>query len=177
MAAPADKLAASLAVLRELQAAGRVALRAADMTRTHRERLLKNGFIREVMKGWYVSSRPDEPAGESTSWYASFWPFCVAYLDSRFGKRWSVSPEQSVSLHTGNWTVPRQLLVRAPKGGNKPIGLIHDTSIFDVRLDMPPEADRTILNGVRPTAFPPPCSAARKVCSSPGPRSCELHLR
>jgi len=149
VAAPADKLAASLAVLKALQDAGRVALRAADMTRTHRERLLKNGFIREVMKGWYVPSRPDEPAGESTSWYASFWSFCAAYLDTRFGEDWSVSPEQSVSLHTGNWTVPRQLLVRAPKGGNKPIGLIHDTSIFDVRLDMPPKADRAILNGVR----------------------------
>ena len=106
------------------------------------------------MKGWYVPSRPDEPAGESTFWYASFWQFCVAYLDSRFGKEWSVSPEQSVSLHTGNWTVPRQLLVRAPKGGNKPIGLICDTSIFDVRLDMPPEADRAILNGVRLYSLP-----------------------
>lgn len=154
MAAPADKLAASLAVLKELQDAGRVALRAKDMTRTHRERLLRNGFIREVMKGWYVPSRPDEPAGESTSWYASFWRFCVAYLDSRFGTDWSVSPEQSVSLHTGNWAVPRQLLVRAPRGGNKPIGLIHDTSIFDVRLDMPPEADRAILNGVRLYTLP-----------------------
>ncbi len=50
MAASADKLAASLAALKELQDARRVALRAADMTRTHRERLLKNGFIREVMK-------------------------------------------------------------------------------------------------------------------------------
>jgi hypothetical protein len=29
------------------------------------------------------------------------------------------------------------------------MGLIHDTSIFDVRLDMPPAADRSILNGVR----------------------------
>jgi len=46
------------------------------MTRTHRERLLKNGFIKEIMKGWYISSRPDEPAGESTAWYASFWRFC-----------------------------------------------------------------------------------------------------
>ncbi len=154
MATPADKLAASLAVLKELQDAGRVALRADYMTRTHRERLLKNGFIREVMKGWYVPSRPDEPAGESTSWYASFWQFCAAYLDSRFGESWSVSPEQSISLHTGNWTVPRQLLVRAPKGGNKPIGLIHDTSIFDVRLGMPPEADRAILNGVRLYSLP-----------------------
>lgn len=154
MAAPVDKLAASLAVLKKLQDAGRVALRAADMTRTHRERLLKNGFIREVMKGWYVPSRPDEPAGESTSWYASFWRFCAAYLDSRFGETWSVSPEQSVSLHTGNWTVPRQLLVRAPKGGNKPIGLIHDTSIFDVRLAMPPEADRAVLSAVRLYSLP-----------------------
>ena len=125
------------------------------------------------MKGWYVPSRPDEPAGESTFWYASFWQFCVAYLDSRFGKEWSVSPEQSVSLHTGNWTVPRQLLVRAPKGGNKPIGLICDTSIFDVRLDMPPEADRAILNGVALTAFLPPWSVVRRFSSSPDPRSCE----
>lgn len=149
MATPADKLAASLAVLKELQDAGRVALRAGDMSRTHRERLLRNGFIREVMKGWYVPSRPDEPGGESTSWYASFWRFCAAYLDSRFGEEWSVSPEQSISLHTGNWTVPRQLLVRAPRGGNKPIALIHNTSVFDVRLDMPPKTDTAAKDGMR----------------------------
>ena len=154
MAAPADKLAASLAVLKQLQDAGRVVLRATDMSRTHRERLLKNGFIREVMRGWYIPSRPDEPAGESTSWYASFWPFCAVYLNSRFGDEWCVSPEQSISLHTGNRAVPRQLLVRAPKGGNKPIGLIHGTSIFDVRLDMPPPADRAVRDGVRLYGLP-----------------------
>ena len=72
MAIPSEKLAESLAALKTLQDEGRAAIRASDMTRTHRERLLKNGFIREVMKGWYVPSRPDEPAGESTTWYASF---------------------------------------------------------------------------------------------------------
>jgi hypothetical protein len=149
MATPADKLAASLAVLKTLQDEGRVALRASDMTRTHRERLMKAGFIREVMKGWYIPSRPDEPAGESTSWYASFWAFCASYLESRFDADWSISPEQSISLHTGNWTVPRQLLVRAPRGNNKPTALIHETSIFDIRLDMPPAADREIKDGVR----------------------------
>lgn len=154
MATPADKLAASLAVLKRLQDAGQVALRAADMTRTHRERLLKTGFIKEVMKGWYIPSRPDEPAGESTSWYASFWAFCAAYLDSRFGEDWCVSPEQSISLLTGNWTVPRQLLVRAPKGGNKPTGLLHGTSLFDVRLQMPPQADRESLEGMRLYSLP-----------------------
>lgn len=154
MATPADKLAASLDVLKELQDAGRVALRASDMTRTHRERLVKAGFIKEVMKGWYIPSRPDEPAGESTSWYASFWSFCSSYLESRFDEDWCVSPEQSISLHTGNWTVPRQLLVRSPRGNNKPTGLVHDTSIFDVRLDLPPAADRDIKDGVRVYKLP-----------------------
>jgi hypothetical protein len=149
MAAPADKLAESLAVLKDLQDAGRVALRASDMTRTHRERLVKAGFLKEVMKGWYIPSRPDEPAGESTSWYASFWAFCSSYLESRFEDDWCVSPEQSISLHTGNWTVPRQLLVRSPRGNNKPTGLIHDTSIFDIRLDLPPAADCEVKDGVR----------------------------
>jgi hypothetical protein len=138
-----------LAVLKDLQDAGRVALRASDMTRTHRERLVKAGFLKEVMKGWYIPSRPDEPAGESTSWYASFWAFCSSYLESRFEDDWCVSPEQSISLHTGNWTVPRQLLVRSPRGNNKPTGLIHDTSIFDIRLDLPPAADCEVKDGVR----------------------------
>src|SRR3984885_14710684 len=154
MATPADKLAASLAVLKELQDAGWVALRASDMTRTHRERLLKAGFIKEVMKGWYIPSRPDEPPGESTSWYASFWAFSSFYLESRFQKDWCVSPEQSISLHTGNWSVPRQLLVRSPRGNNKPTGLIHDTSIFDVRPQLPPPADREVKDGVRVYKLP-----------------------
>jgi len=154
MATPADKLAASLAVLKELQDAGRIALRASDMSRTHRERLVKAGFIKEVMKGWYIPCRPDEPAGESTSWYASFWAFCASYLESRFENDWCVSPEQSISMHMGNWTVPRQLLVRSPRGNNKPTGLIHDTSIFDVRLDLPPAADREVKDGVRVYKLP-----------------------
>ena len=59
------------------------------MTRTHRERLLKHGFLQEVIKGWYIPSRPDEVKGESTAWYASFWRFAAVYLKTRFGKNWS----------------------------------------------------------------------------------------
>lgn len=141
MAAPADKLAKSLDVLRQLQDQGHDAIRTSDLSRTHRERLLASGFIREVMKGWYIASRPDEPQGESTSWYASFWAFCAAYLSKRFSDEWCLSPEQSISLHTGDWTVPKQLLVRSPKGGNKPTDLLYGTSIFDVRLELPPAQD------------------------------------
>jgi hypothetical protein len=154
VASPANKLAVSLAILKAIQDAGRVAIRASDMTRTHRTRLAKAGFIREVMKGWYIPSRPDEPAGESTFWYASFWAFCASYLESRFAEDWCVSPEQSISLHIGNWTVPRQLLARSPRGNNKPTGLVHDTSIFDIRLDLPAHADREVKDGMRAYTLP-----------------------
>jgi len=149
MAQPAEKLADSLSVLKELQDSGVVAIRTSHLTRTHRQRLLQAGFIREVMKGWYTPSRPDEPAGDSTGWYASFWSFCTEYLNDRFGDEWCLSAEQSLSIHIGDWTVPKQLLVRSPKGGNKPTRLLFETSLFDVRLELPPAEDRETKNGLR----------------------------
>ena len=163
MATPSEKLAQSLEVLKHMQEQGIVAIRSRDLTRTHRERLVKNGFLKEVMKGWYVASRPDEIAGESTAWYASFWDFCAGYLQERFGDQWSLSPEQSLSLHAGNWTVPQQLLVRAPKGGNKPMSLPHKTSIFELRAALPNTGQSTKENGLRYFSVP-----AALVESSPG---------
>lgn len=149
MAQSSEKLADSLSALKNLQDRGIVAIRTSQLSRTHRQRLLNAGFIREVMKGWYTPNRPDEPAGESTGWYACFWAFAGEYLNDRFGEDWCLSPEQSLSLHIGDWTVPNQLLVRSPKGGNKPIQLLFGTSIFDVRLDLPQQGDREVKNGFR----------------------------
>ena len=111
----AEKLAQSLEQLRELQKKVVVAIRSRDLTRTHLNRLVKNGFLKEVIKGWYIPSRPDEAQGDSTSWYISFWDFCASYLNKRFGNAWCLSPEQSLLLHAENWTVPKQLLVRSKK--------------------------------------------------------------
>ena len=82
-------------------------------------------------------SRPDEVKGESTAWYASFWRFAAVYLETRFGRNWSLSPEQSLSLHGGNWTVPRQLVVRSSKGKNNLTKLPHGTSLLDLRAALP----------------------------------------
>jgi len=149
MAQPSQKLADSLSALKDLQEKGAVAIRTSQLTRTHRERLLKAGFIREVMKGWYTPTRPDEPAGESTGWYASYWSFAAEYFSDRFGEDWCLSPEQSLSLHIGDWTVPKQLLVRSTRGGNKPTKLLFGTSVFDVRLELSPPGDRELKNGLR----------------------------
>ncbi|MHB8370392.1 MAG: Fic family protein [Leptospirales bacterium] len=150
MATPQEKLAQSLEILGKLQtSSGAAAIRARDLSRTHRERLLANGFLQEVIKGWYIPSRPDEVRGESTAWYTSFWGFCAAYLEERFGGEWCLSPEQSVSLHAGNQTVPRQLLVRSPRARNKITELPHGTSLLDVRAALPAAGDREQKEGLR----------------------------
>lgn len=163
MATPTEKLADSLEALHVLQQRGGVAVRAADLSRTHRERLVRSGFLQPVMKGWYIPTSPDEHAGDSTAWYASFWDFCAAYLNVRFGAEWCLSPEQSVFLHAGNRTLPRQLLVRTPNGDNKPIPLPHGTSLFALRAALPEPGHRGELNGQR--VYAPP---AALVFSGPG---------
>jgi hypothetical protein len=105
--------------------------------------------VDRLEKGWYIPSRPEEPAGENTTWYAAFWAFAAQYLESRFGEEWCLSADQSLLLHVGDRTVPSQLLVRAPKGGNKPTPLPHDTSVFDVRLELPAGEERTTIGGLR----------------------------
>jgi len=154
MAKPSEKLAESLEVLHRLQESGIVAIRSKDLTRTHRERLCKNGFLQEVIKGWYVLARPDETPGESTAWYASFWLFSAAYIKQRFDSNWCLSPEQSLSLHAENWTVPRQLLVRSSKAHNNITALPHDTSLFDVRASIPEDKDIKVKDGLRLFSLP-----------------------
>src|SRR6266581_7381954 len=62
MPKPNEKLAESLAALHQLQKGGRRVFRSDDLSRTHRERLLQNGFLQEVMKGWVISSSPSARA-------------------------------------------------------------------------------------------------------------------
>jgi len=149
MASPSEKLAESLKLLHRLQKRGTTAIQSNDLTRVHKDRLVKNGFLKEILKGWYIPSRPDEPEGESTAWYTSFWDFCSFYLNKRFGKDWCLSPEQSLLLHAGDWSVPRQLLVRSSKGNNNVIQLPHNTSLLDARYVMPAREEIEEKNGLR----------------------------
>ena len=85
MALAKDKLAESLKELRKLQKKNKsVVFRPGELTRTHRERLQKEGYVQEVMQGWYISDSPDKHPGESTVWYISYWDFCSQYLKERF---------------------------------------------------------------------------------------------
>jgi len=61
----------------------------------------------------------------------------------------TLSPEQSLSLHGGNWTIPAQLVVRSPRAGNAVTAFPHRTSLLDVRASLPTVADRQEKEGLR----------------------------
>jgi hypothetical protein len=141
MPKPNEKLAESLDVLKELQKGGRRVFRSADLTRVHRERLVENGFLQEVIKGWLISASPGIRAGDSSPWYASFWEFCGHYASERFGHEWYLSPEQSLWLQGERTTIPDQVVVCSPKGTNHQIELLFGTSLYDLKIGEMPHAE------------------------------------
>ena len=150
MPSPSEKLAESLDVLRELQQGNRRVFRSDDLSRVHRERLVENGFLQEVMKGWLISSSPDTQAGESTPWHASFWEFCSRYCDERFGDQWHLSPEQSLFLHGERTVIPDQLVVHSPKATNNDVRLLFGTTLYDLKVaEMPAPGALMAREGLR----------------------------
>ncbi len=150
MATPNEKLATSLARFEKLQKRGRHVFRSAELTRVHRERLVRNGFLREAMKGWLISSSPDVDPSDTTPWFASFWEFCASYCTARFGETWYLSPEQSLLLHAENTIIPAQAIIYTPRGTNNAVQLLFNTSLYDLKqTNMPPDADLITRDGLR----------------------------
>lgn len=148
MPTPQERLATALEAMRDIQDQGRNVIRTRDLSRDARELLVASKFLQPIIGGWYVPSRPDGD-GESTAWYASYWEFVREYLNDRFGDAWVLGPDHSLLLHAGQWNVPRQLVVRSPSGGGRPTALPFETSIYDLRLELPPTEDMTTLDGLR----------------------------
>jgi fido (protein-threonine AMPylation protein) len=150
MAQPNEKLAVSLVALHNLQKQGQHVLRAGDLSRVHRDRLVKSGFLQPVIKGWLMSASPSARPGDSTAWFASFWEFCAAYCTQRFGTNWHLSPEQSLLLYAENTVVPTQTIVHSLKGHNNTTKLPFHTSIYDLKQSqLPPRNQIVVRDGIR----------------------------
>ncbi|MFN7644506.1 MAG: Fic family protein, partial [Burkholderiales bacterium] len=124
-------LTAALKTLKRLQEKHSGVVEASDFKDDEqRAVLVDTGFLRPVMKGWYICSSPSDGEGDSTAWYASFWAFVSGYLGKRFGKRYCLNPEASLLLHTGNTTVPRQVTCVTVDSGTSKVGLPLDNSLL-----------------------------------------------
>jgi hypothetical protein len=150
MATPNEKLADSLSALQELQRGGQRIFKSSDFSRVHRERLMQHGFLRDVIKGWLMSTGPQAQPGDTTPWYASFWEFCARYCRDRFGYDWFLSPEQSLLLHAEATAIPPQVIVNSPKGTNNNLQLLFGTSLYDLKVkEMPAPEDMAEKSGLR----------------------------
>ena len=164
MPTPHEKLAASLTALEKLQRNGRRVFRSRELSRTDRERLVAQGFLRVVIKGWLISVNTGTAEGDTTPWHASFWEFCTAYCEERFGNDWHLSPEQSLLLHAESTVIPQQIIVYTSKGTNNAIALLFGISLYDLRQkQMPPPEDLVTRAGLHIHA---PAAALIKVPES-----------
>ncbi|BCS51827.1 hypothetical protein GSVR_01350 [Geobacter sp. SVR] len=149
------RLADALDVLKKLQDGGKTAVKSSDLTRLQRESLVSNGFLRLIVKGWYMPSRPGEDTGDSTPWYAAMRDFIHGYCDERFGDKWHVSAEYSLLLHAGTTISPRQVVIHSPLGKNGLLQLPDDCSILDYKAkDFPSSAKIQAVDGVRALILP-----------------------
>ena len=138
MAQPNEKLAQSLRVLSVIRARTGNAIEIAafpELTRTHRERLQRSGFLASIIKGWDMVTRAEDLPGDSTAWYASMEAFLAAYAKSRFGDQWQATPELSLLRHSGYTGVLPRIVLHAPAANNQVLGLPHACSVVLVRCE------------------------------------------
>lgn len=138
MAKVQDKLADSLSVLKQYQDTHESGIIQGLRTlgETHSKRLLRNGYLEQVIKGWYMPTMPGLE-GDSTAWYASYWHFIAAYAKQRFGEDWCLTPEESLDFYAGEIVAPRQLILRSAKGSNNVIQLKHGDTLLDISASLP----------------------------------------
>ena len=177
MPTPRERLATALAALKALQEQGLRAIPGTEFSRSDREALQRGGFLKEVVRGWYVPSRPDEAAGDTTAWYAGLREFVAGYARRRFGDRWHVNPEQSLLLRSGERTAPRQIQVWATEGTNQTVKLLHGCSLFVYRapalLAATPAPD---CGGLRLVELPAALVAASPTFFAQNPMAAQIAL-
>lgn len=128
-------------------------IRSTEISRADRELLLRNHWLQEIIKGWYLLTRPDLASGDTAAWYANFWDFLRIYLHERYGKDYCLSAETSLELQIGESLIPQQVIVIARQGGSMQ-QLPFETSIlvYSDPRNLPEEREE--INGLQVMPLP-----------------------
>jgi len=174
---PHERLASALGALKDLQEGGLQAIPGPKLSRADREALLRAGFLKEVIRGWYIPRRPDEADGDSTAWYATMREFIADYAQERFGDRWHVNPEQSLLLRSGERTIPKQIQVWATEGTNQTVELLHGCSLFIYKAaKLLPSSPLKDFGGLRLVELPAALVAASPTLFAQHPMAAQVAL-
>jgi hypothetical protein len=175
MANQNEKLARALEALERVEQDGIV--RSSDLGQTYRERLVKAGFLTELIKGWLFVTHPEAPHGSSVSWYGSFWAFVRQYLESRFGDGYCLSAEASIKRHVRSAVIPAQVSVIAQADVRQVVKLPFDTSlyVYSTAEALPPDSVK--IDGVWAMDLPTALCRLAEPFYRTSPEDAELALR
>lgn len=87
-------------------------VKSADLKGNSLNLLVKNSFLKRIVKGWYLldADIQAENAGDSVLWQESYRAFVGQYLTNDFADRYHLTPEDSLDIHTGVNTRPTQMI-------------------------------------------------------------------
>ncbi len=123
-------------------------IHSSEISKEDRQLLVKANWLQPIIRGWYMTVKPEILPGESSIWYANFWKFVSAYLNHRFGIDYCLSAESSIDLHTASSTVPHQVTVVVAKGGSLAVDLPFETSILPYRDPKNLPEERMEIEGI-----------------------------
>jgi prophage maintenance system killer protein len=124
------KLAAALSALHDVLGSELGVVRGNQLKQSEREILQKNGFLQEIIKGWYFVSDPTASPGDTTPFFANYWEYVSRYLQERFGDQYCLSPEHSLLMHAENNVIPKQINILTSQNATQKVDLYDDYSLI-----------------------------------------------
>lgn len=124
------------------------------ISRADREILINTNWLQEIVRGWYMLVRPDMASGDTSTWYSNFWDFTHLYLKELYGSDYCLGAENSIDIHIGNPTIPKQIIVIIKNGGSRTVHLLFDTSIFIYEDSNNFPSEQTIVHGLQVMTLP-----------------------
>jgi fido (protein-threonine AMPylation protein) len=151
-----QRLARSLKELYDVLGADRGVVRGSQISNDARLLLLKTGYLREILKGWYFVSDPTAAAGDTTPFYANFWEYLARYLGDRFGADYCLTAEQSLLRHAQYNVIPRTVNVMLAVNQSQVQNLVfgHTIALYPGNASFPALEHQHMLQNLRCMSVP-----------------------
>ena len=162
--------------LQRVEAAAKYGIvKSAKISRRDRELLVKAGYLKEILMGWYLLAMPTVKKGESTLWFGAYWDFIGLYLEDRFANDYCLSAESSIEIHLGTTVIPSQIVINTAKPIRAIVKFPFATSAVIYPKNLP--ASQELVRGVRVMSLVDALCQIAPAFFANRPRDAEIALR
>lgn len=154
---PRQKLTRALEELHGALGSERGVVRGSQLTNSNRLLLLKHGYLREILKGWYFVSDPLSEPGDTTPFFANFWEYLARYLNERFGSTgYCLTSEHSLLRHAQYSVIPKtvHVLLASNQSHVQELAFGHTIAMFPGKSTFPNASQTVEIDGLRCMSMP-----------------------